>query len=50
MRLLSDPKVFNYAIMALFGAASIRWGFAGSWQSCVYWAASFALTVAVTFH
>ena len=47
--LLSDPRLFNYAVMALFACAAIRWAFARQWLDALYWSASVALTVAFTF-
>ena len=31
MNILFDPKIFNYVIMGLYAANSVRWAFHGSW-------------------
>lgn len=47
--LWTDPKVFNYLILSLYLLNSLRWGIAGSWGDCLYWAAAFQITAAVTW-
>lgn len=49
MNWLFDPKVFNYVILFLCLANSVRWALAGSWGDCLYWAAAFQITAAVTW-
>jgi hypothetical protein len=49
MRLLLDPKLFNYLIMTLYGMNIIRWAFAGSMKDVCYWASALAITATVTF-
>lgn len=49
MNLLSDPKIFNYVIMSLYVANSLRWAFAGSWGDVAYWAGAFWITASVTW-
>ena len=44
-----DPAVFNKVILVLYLINSIRWAFAGSWGDCLYWAAAFQITFAVTY-
>lgn len=46
---LLSPKVFNYLILSLYLLNSVRWAFAGSWGDCLYWAAAFQITAAVTW-
>jgi hypothetical protein len=47
--LLLDPRIFNYAIMALYFLNSVRWAFAGSWADVCYWLSALAITATVTF-
>jgi hypothetical protein len=49
MRLLSDPRVFNYLIMTLYAFSAIRWGYAGRWADMCYWLSALAITATVTF-
>jgi hypothetical protein len=49
MKLLFDPKVFNYVIMALYLLNAIRWAFAKSKADCCYWLSALAITATVTF-
>lgn len=49
MSWLHDPKIFNYVILTLYAFNSLRWAFAGSWGDCLYWAAAFQITAAVTW-
>lgn len=49
MSYLLDPRAFNFLIMGLYFANSIRWAFAGSWGDCLYWLAAFQITAAVTW-
>jgi len=48
MKLLIDPKLFNYLIMALNIFAALRWTYHGSYWNALYWASAFTLTLAVT--
>ena len=49
MKLLADPRVFNFIIMALYLFTAIRWAAAGKWFDSLYWASALALIIAVTF-
>jgi hypothetical protein len=49
MQFLSDLRAFNFVILTLYAANSVRWAFAGSWGDCLYWAAAFQITAAVTW-
>lgn len=49
MTFLLDPKFFNYLIMSLYVANSLRWVLAGSWADCSYWACAFGITATVTW-
>lgn len=47
--LFTDPKVFNYAIMALYGLNAGRWAIYNSWADACYWLSALAITATVTF-
>ncbi len=49
MRLLSDPRLFNYLILLLYVCSALRWAFARSWWDAVYWAGAVVLQVVITF-
>lgn len=49
MKWLTDPAIFNYTIMALYGFNSIRWLIHGSWADVCYWLSALAITATVTF-
>ena len=49
MTLLTDPRIFNYTIMILYGLNIIRWGVAGSLADACYWASALGITLTVTF-
>lgn len=49
MKLLLDPKVFNYLIMTLYGLNVARWGVAGKVADVCYWLSALAITATVTF-
>ncbi len=49
MKLLSDPRLMNCVIMALYAASAIRWGVAGKWADVCYWLSALAITATVTF-
>lgn len=49
MRLLLDPKLFNYLIMALYALSAVRWASAGKWADMCYWLSALAITATVTF-
>ena len=44
--MISDPRIFNFAIIALFFMTSIRWAFSGNWSQVIYWIAAAALNLA----
>jgi len=46
---LTDPKVFNYVILALYAANAARWGWHGSWVDVSYWFFAFGITATVTW-
>lgn len=49
MTIIFDPKIFNYVIMGLYIANSMRWGLHGSWADVCYWLSAFAITATVTW-
>lgn len=49
MRILSDPRIFNFVIMALYAASVVRWAYAGRWADACYWLSALAITATVTF-
>jgi len=49
MILFTDPKAFNYLIMALYLINAVRWCFAGSVADVCYWLSALAITATVTF-
>ena len=49
MKILFDPRIFNYVIMTLYGLNIIRWGIAGKPVDCLYWLSALGITATVTF-
>ena len=49
MKLLLDPKVFNYVILTMYALNAGRWAFAGRIADVCYWLSAFAITATVTF-
>lgn len=49
MKLLSDPRLFNYLLIILFALCSVRWAFARSWPDTLYWGFGCALNAVVTW-
>lgn len=49
MKLLFDPRIFNYLIMCLYCINSVRWAFAGEWAQAAYWISALGITASVTF-
>lgn len=49
MTLLTDPRAFNFLIMALYFLNACRWFAAGSIADCCYWLSALAITATVTF-
>lgn len=49
MNLWTDPRAFNFLIMALYAASAIRWASAGKWADACYWLSALAITATVTF-
>lgn len=49
VKLLLDPRVFNYVIMVLYALNIARWWFAGSTKDALYWGSALCITATVTF-
>lgn len=49
MQFLLDPRIFNFAIMTLYGLAITRWLFAANLWAAGYWTAALGITICVTF-
>lgn len=49
MKLLLDPKFFNYLILTLYMMNSLRWLIAGKPADVCYWLSAAAITATVTF-
>ena len=49
MKLLLDPKFFNYVILTMYALNAGRWAVAGKLADVCYWLSAFAITATVTF-
>jgi hypothetical protein len=49
VRILTDPKLFNVLIMALYACAIVAHGAKRNWSQCLYWTCALGLTLNVTF-
>lgn len=49
MKLLLDPKFFNYLIMVLYVTNAVRWALSGKYADMSYWLSAFAITATVTW-
>ena len=47
--ILTDPRLFNFVIMALYAASAIRWSFSAKWADACYWLSALAITATVTW-
>lgn len=47
--ILSDPRLINFVLLALYSGNVVRWTVAGSWADATYWLGALIITVAVTF-
>lgn len=45
--MLTDPRLFDAIIVALFILAAIRWAVEGNWSRVTYWGAAAVLNVAI---
>jgi hypothetical protein len=49
MKLLLDPRIFNFIIMALYLLNAARWLYEGKYADTCYWLSALAITATVTF-
>ncbi len=49
IKLLLDPKIFNYIILTLYGLNAARWAISCKWADVCYWLSAAAITATVTF-
>ena len=49
LKILCDPRLFNFLIIAMFAFAAVRWALEKNWPQVGYWAGAVILNVAVTF-
>ena len=49
MRLLTDPRIFNYIIMCLYTLNACRWAINKSVADTCYWISALGITLTVTF-
>lgn len=49
MKLLLDPKIFNYIILTLYGLNCVRWAVERKPADVCYWLSAMAITATVTF-
>jgi len=47
MNPLTDPRVLNFILLALYAANAVRWSFVSK-ADALYWAGAFIITTAVT--
>jgi hypothetical protein len=47
--ILSDPRLFNFIIMSLYGCSAVWWAWSRSWADMCYWLSALAITATVTF-
>jgi uncharacterized membrane protein YjjP (DUF1212 family) len=46
---MTDPRLFNFVIMALYFGAMIWWAWNGKWTDAAYWFFALGITATVTF-
>lgn len=49
MSILADPKLFNYVLLVLHGAAAVRHAAALHWWDSGYWLLAFLITCLMTW-
>jgi hypothetical protein len=49
VKVIRDPRLFNFVIMTLYGLSAIRWACAFKWADTCYWLSALAITATVTF-
>jgi hypothetical protein len=46
---ITDPRLFNFIIMALYVLNSAWWAWNGKWGDASYWICAFGITASVTW-
>lgn len=49
MRILFDPRVFNFIILGLYTANIINYALRRQWNDAWYWMSAASITASVTF-
>ena len=49
LRLLLDPRIFNFVIMSLYAVNCLNYAFRGNNMDALYWFGAFVITASVTF-
>lgn len=49
LKVIQDPKVFNYLILTLYMLNASRWAYSQKWADVCYWLSAAAITATVTF-
>lgn len=49
MNLLTDPRAFNFLIMAIYALNIARWAYEGKPVDALYWTGALIITATVTF-
>lgn len=49
MKMLLDPKIFNYIVLCLYGLNVLRWAIERKPADVCYWLSAWAITATVTF-
>jgi hypothetical protein len=49
VRLLLDPRIFNFVIMGLYVTNATNYAVRQQWGHAAYWASAFGITASVTF-
>lgn len=47
--MLSDPRLFNFVLIALNLCAALRWAWHGDWWQSAYWCFAAGLSICVVF-
>jgi hypothetical protein len=49
IKIITDPRFFNYVIMSLYVINATRWAISGKWGDVSYWFAAAMITASVTW-
>lgn len=49
IKLISDPRIFNYVIIVLHALNVMRWAYHKSLADTCYWASALGITLTITF-